>query len=174
MKALIARLRALLVALGMLLGMADVATAVTVDGDVTWKAKAIGGLMTINGEGGKVAGTVTVADGKASGELTCDVGAFKTGLDLRDTHLHEKYLGTGKATLKLDAVGVSAADFDWTGQLTIKGETKPVKGKARVKGEDLWAQFEVSLPDYPAIGAPAWENVAVDKLVVVTVKAKAK
>lgn len=177
MRALIAYLRALLAALGMLLGMAEAATAapLKVSGDVTWKVKTVAGLMTVHGEGGKVAGSVDVgADGKASGELTCDVGAFSTGIPLRDTHLHEKYLGTGKATLKLDPVQATADDFAWTGQLTIKGETKPAKGTARLKGDDLWAEFEVSLPDYPAIGAPAWEGIAVDKTVTVTVSAKAK
>lgn len=174
---LLGYLKGLLAAILMILGIAEVATAapMKVTGDVTWKAKAIAGLMTIAGEGGKVDGTVEVgADGKAAGELVCDVGAFKTGIDLRDKHLHEKYLGSGKAMLKLDSVKATAEDFDWTGQLTIKGETKPVKGKGRLKGDDLWAKFDVKLTDYPAIGAPAWEDVAVADLVVVVVNAKAK
>jgi len=144
-----------------------------VTGKVSWIAASSAGIVKIKGDGGIVVGTIDVGDdGKARGVLTVNTANFRTGNDLRDEHMHTKYLGTGLATLKLDPVKPSKDDFAWSGQLTIKDDTRPVRGKATLKGDDLWAEFDVSITDFPSIGVPEWQGVSVTKNVTITVKAK--
>ncbi len=144
-------------------------------GTVEWSAANALGTVKIKGTGGVPTGGVELVDGKASGTFECILATFDTGIALRNEHLRDKYLEVGKhpkAALTLDPAAIGTGDFDWSGKLTLKGETKPVKGKARLKGDDLWAEFVVNLDDFPAIGAPTWQGVVVDKDVTVTVKAK--
>lgn len=145
-----------------------------VQGTVEWNARSTLGIVNIHGTRGAIAGKVEVAaDGTATGTFNCDLTPTTTDNDLRDEHLHTKYLETKKwptATLVLDPVKVGDK-FDWKGQLTIKGETKPVAGTAWLKGDELKAEFQVSLAAYPAIGVPEWKGVTVAKEVDVTVKA---
>jgi hypothetical protein len=145
------------------------ALADTVEGDVKFEAVSTSGLVKINGTGGKVTGD-------PSKSLEVELAPFDTGNNLRNEHMRDKYLEVGKfpkATLKLDAV-TAAPEFNWTGLLTIKGETKPVKGKAKLEGDKLWAEFTISLEAFPAIGVPSWLGVTVAKDVTVTVIGKVK
>jgi polyisoprenoid-binding protein YceI len=151
-------------------------TVELVDGSVEWLAVSTLGVVKIHGTGGKASGKIDITGGKATGTIDCELAPFKTDNDTRDGHLHEKYLESAKwpkATLELDPAS-AAAEFEWSGKLTVKGETKPVKGKARYTPPDLWAEFKVDLKDFPAIGAPEWKGVHVANEVTVTVKAKTK
>lgn len=144
-------------------------------GSVEWTASSTAGLVKIKGKGGVPTGSVQVADGKASGVFECELSAFDTGIGERNDHMRDKYLDVKnhpKAKLELDPVAVSDKDFDWTGKLTLKGETKPVNGKGRVKGDALWAEFVISLADYPAVGVPSFKDITVAKDVTIVVKAK--
>lgn len=146
-----------------------------VSGTVEWKAQSTLGLVKIMGTRGAVSGKVVLApDGTASGTLDCDLTPMTTANDLRDEHMHTKYLDTKKwptATLKLDPV-VAKDKFDWSGQLTLKGETKNVHGTAWLTGDDLRAEFSIKLADFPAVGVPAWKDITVAGDVTVEVKAK--
>lgn len=144
-------------------------------GTVTWHAMDSLGITNIDGEGGKVTGTVTKDAGKVSGTFDCVLSDFKTGIDLRDHHMKEKYLQTDKypkATLKLDPVA-DAGDVDWTGTLTLKDVTKPVKGKAHIAGGTVAATFTIATDDFN-IGSPNFAGVQFGKTVEITVKAEAK
>jgi polyisoprenoid-binding protein YceI len=148
------------------------AFAKTVTGEASFQAKATPGFMSINGTGAKVACKVDVKDGKASGECQTDLTGLTTGIELRDSHMKEKYLETAKypsAKLTLKDWPVTEADSPFEGQLTIKDETKPVKGVAHVAGGKLHAAFQVTFADYPHIGAPEFKGIAVGKTADVTV-----
>lgn len=159
--------------LAFLVLFAPVASAVTLkNGKVEWTAVGNPGVVKITGQEGVLTGTIVVAGGLASGTFEVELAGFKTGIDLRDEHLKTKYLEVAKypkAKLVMDPVATSTADFDWKGQLTLKGNTKPVKGKARVDGGKLWATFDVVLSDYPEIGLPTWLGITVAKEVTVVV-----
>lgn len=143
-------------------------TVQKVEGTVRFAAKGNPGFLRIDGEGGKVQGSVTEDAGNTTGELTVELKDFKTGISLRDEHMRDKYLEVAKfplATLKLKSV----TGETWTGDLTLKGVTKPVSGKVSA---DKIATFKVNLEEYP-IGVPSYLGVTVAKEVEVVVNLKA-
>ena len=142
----------------------------TVTGTASFETHAMAGMMTISGKGAPVTCKLDVKDGKASGTCEADLTALTTGLDMRDDHMKNKYLNVGqypKAMLGVKDAPVAGGSF--AGDLTVKGQTAPVSGTFQLTGNKVHATFPVAFADYPAIGAPAWKGVAVDKTVVVTV-----
>lgn len=121
------------------------------------------GFLKIRGEGGKLVGKATITDGKLSGAFEVALGDLKTGIDLRDEHMKEKYLEVAKfpkATLTIDSLVVANGEkeYDFNGKLTVKGVEKPVSGKLNLtlaadKAEGK-ASFKLQTGDYP-IGVPS-------------------
>jgi polyisoprenoid-binding protein YceI len=141
-------------------------------GTAEWQAVGSPGFLKINGKGGKVTGhAVEDSYGKVSGVFKVQLGEYTTGLETRDKHMKEKYLGTGEAVLSLAPVKATAAEFQFIGDLTIKGQTKPVTGTATLVGNKLTAKFKINVSDYPAIGNPEFAGVTMAKEVNVTVAA---
>jgi polyisoprenoid-binding protein YceI len=135
------------------------------------------GFLHINGESAKLGGTADWADGSISGNFTVALDGFVTGIDMRDEHMKAKYLETGKfpqatlAVAKVAAPGAGTVDF--TGDLTLKGVTKPVKGTltlkngpadGKVEGD---AAFALALTDFP-VGVPTYMGITVADKVDVT------
>lgn len=142
----------------------------TVKGTATFETHSMAGLNTITGTGAPVSCTVDVKDGKASGSCEADLSKLTTGMDLRDDHMKNKYLETGKfPTAKLVFADQPAAVGDFAGSLTLKGQTSAVKGSLKVDGTKLHAEFPVTFADFPAVGAPEFKGVGVDKTVLVKV-----
>ncbi len=158
--------------------LAQQAFSGTITGTANWQAVGNPGFLRINGEGASVAGDLTKdAAGKYQGVFKVKLADYTTGMALRDQHMKDKYLDVAKfpfATLKLDAVAVSEAEFPWVGTLEIKGETRPVKGTATFKAGKLNATFAVELKDYPAIGVPSHLGVTVADKVNVVVEGELK
>lgn len=149
---------------------------------VKWSADATPGFLRITGDNGVALGEVSVDQGKFAGELSVDVRAFKTHSayvpnaadDLRDQHMHEKYLESAKhptATLKLIKVILDQDQFE--GELTIKGVKSNVKGAVSLQGDNLKVIFKTSLANYP-IGAPSYKGLTVANEVEITVNADFK
>ncbi len=134
-------------------------------------------LLSFDGVGGKVDGQVsTAADGSYVGKLTVNLLPFKTGIDLRNEHLHKKYLQTDKfssASLVLKEGFKGSGKF--CGDLTIKDIKKPVCGVATVEdainGKRVKASFDAQLSDFGL--HPMEAKVAVDDTVKVTIDALA-
>lgn len=163
-------MKSLILALG-ISACATLASAVPIEGTVEFLTEDTTGWITIKGTGGTI-------KGDTDKELIVDLATFDTKDKLRNEHMREKYLETAKfptATLKLDAPK-PGAKFAWSGLLTIKGQTKPVKGTATLVGSDLWAEFAIKLADFPAIGEPAWKDAKISLVqdVTITVRAKTK
>ena len=138
--------------------------------------EAILGVVSIPGEGGKVSGSAKVEKGMISGTFEVDVSKMETGLSLRDSHMHEKYMQTKKypkVKLVLDPVKLQEK-MDFSGKLTVKNQTKPVKGKAVYKNNIVKAEFNVSLKQYPAIGVPSYADVAMADKVEVKIEFEVK
>lgn len=53
-------------------------------------------MIRIKGEGPKPEGNLSISDGNVSGKLLLALDKLKTGIDLRDTHMKDKYLETKK------------------------------------------------------------------------------
>lgn len=165
------------------IGVAAEATTWTLKPDespVTFVATGKPGFLKIRGEGARAEGVATIEGGKLTGAFDVSVASFKTGINLRDEHMHGKYLESEKfktAHLVIDPLSVDSGngekDYDFTGKLTLKGVEKPIAGKltlaladASAKGK---ASFEVKLSDFP-VGVPSHLGVSVAETVQVDVQ----
>lgn len=148
--------------------------AATFTGHAKFTAETAKGLgPTIKSSGCQVTGDTT------TGVFTVQLDTCKDEVfSMRDRHTKEKYLETAKfptATLKLSPLPASTSgSFDWQGTLELKGRSAPVAGKASLAGDKLSATFQVNVDSYPEVGAPAWQGVAMDKQVQVTVEGVVK
>jgi polyisoprenoid-binding protein YceI len=91
------------------------------------------GLSTVHGHFGKVEGTIVYDDKditKSTVTATIDVASVNTGMDARDTHLKTPdFFDVGKfptATFVSTGVAKSGSGLTVTGNLTLRGVTKPV------------------------------------------------
>jgi polyisoprenoid-binding protein YceI len=131
-------------------------------------------LLKINGTGGKLVGQIEIDGGKISGEFKVYLNALSTGVDLRDKHMKEKYLETGKfpeATFTISKINLpndfvaqkklfSKVPFE--GKMKIKGSEKDIQGLADVdsSGANIVAKtefksqlstFQIEIPSYLGI-----------------------
>lgn len=137
------------------------------------------GFLKIRGEGAGLAGTIKLMDDHVTGELTATLTPLKTGIGLRDEHMHEKYLETGKyptATLTLTTVKIEGSNgpCSFEGTLTIKNTGKPVTGSCEAEGVGtatmkVAANTEIKMADYP-IGVPSHLGITVAETVTVAAK----
>lgn len=119
-------------------------------------------LETIHGVTHRVAGSVRVdaAGTTATGRLVVRVADLRTGIDLRDEHLRsDQWLDAQRfPTITLDLTSATedegGATWTWTGNLTIKGQTRAVGGKARIRAIPVEAG--------KALGAGEWVRVRTD------------
>lgn len=129
-------------------------------GDITFIAKATPGFLTIEGTKGKVTGQLQKNGTKITGELRTKLDDFTTGMDLRDSHMKEKYVETAKypeAVLKLTSFevndkGEANEGTPFKGSLLFHGVEKPVEGTASVvkdgSGYKITADFAISLKNF--------------------------
>jgi polyisoprenoid-binding protein YceI len=159
------------------------ATQWTVDtaaSKVDFVAEGNPGFLKIEGTGAQLSGDVVLAPtGDYLGLLTVSLKPVKTGIGLRDEHMHGKYLETTKyptATLKLKE-GLKGTGGKFCGTLTVKAKAKDVCGEATVAdvggAKHVKASFTLNIADFP-IGVPSHLGVTVAETVGVTVEAVAK
>lgn len=126
-------------------------------------------FLKIKGEGARPTGHLAKTGPGLQGELRIPLNDLGTGIALRDEHMKEKYLETGKypeAVLKLESVKSSAPNLDgdavgtFEGALTLHGQTKPVTGPFEKKGSTVKASFSIKLSDF-AIGVPKYAGITV-------------
>ncbi len=138
--------------------------AKTFTGTATFTAQGNPGLITIAGTGVPVTGdTVT-------GTFVAQLSGIKTGINLRDTHLKDKYLEVKKFPTAELMIAPPAQPGPWSGVLTLKGVARPVLGTATFDGKHLKAEFTIDVSQYPGIGVPSWLGVTVAKDIAVTVE----
>jgi len=150
-------------------------------GKIEFKTKGWPSLITIKGEGTGVTGALTETDGKVSGDLTFELKTLKTGIDLRDNHMKDKYLEVGKyptAKLKLTNISVPqglSGDLKIKGLLELHGQSKEVaiSGKLEQDGETLKLKGEIpiTLTDFK-IPIPNYKGITVAELVTVSFSSK--
>ncbi len=108
--------------------------------DVTFSAKHMM-VTTVRGKFGDVSGEVKAdANDPASarGEIRIAVASLHTGSEFRDNHLPAAdffdVANHPTATLRITDVKVRGDEFDVTGDLTIRGITRPIMLKAELLG----------------------------------------
>ena len=127
-------------------------------------------------------GKLDVSDSAVTGTATYHLDALDTGIELRNSHMKEKYLETKKhptATLKITELKLPAASdgkvkaeaVPFTGSLTLHGVEKSVKGKCDVDktatNANLTFTWELQTADY-GIEVPSYLGIKVTDAVKVT------
>lgn len=137
----------------------------------------VGQFLSFTGEGGSVKGKLSIDKDRVTGEMTVNLKDFKTGIGKRDEHMGGE-LNTKKypeAKLKLLEASAKDGDHKFKGELTLKGQTKPIEGKYTLVTEGdkkkVRAEFTVDMTKYGL--KPAHEEITVGSNVKVTVDAVA-
>ncbi len=150
------------------------ATWTFVDSTVTFHGRAA--LVSVDGEKSTVVGSLVETTKGLEGVLVVDLKPFKTDNELRDSHLHQKYLETTKypaAKLALkDVAFKDGAAAPWCGELTVKVDTQHVCGHYTLVGSNLEAEFTLDLAKIPSLGIPAWAGATMSDTVTVKIVAK--
>ena len=147
-------------------------------GDVNFTAKGFPAFITIAGKTNNIMGTLSKKDGNLSGSFSIDLSTLKTGMDLRDDHMKNKYLLVGKypkATLTLPSFKPQASG-SVQAELQLKDVKKPIKidytlvnsgGSIAIK-----TNFELLLNDFN-VGIPSFQGITVAKTIKLSVAFKA-
>jgi len=133
-----------------------------------------------------ISGSVGVAPGTPAtlaGELNVDLSTLDTGIELRNTHLRDKYLEIGRgaefatavlSAVRLDKAGTSTfrGQTPFAGTLLLHGVRRPVAGQAEIRSEGsdvrVLASFPLHIDDY-GIAAPRYLGVGVKNEVQVKI-----
>lgn len=164
-------------------------------GGVEFQAVGKPSLLRINGKGTPPKGEFTVggdnasgtkgSDGKiVTGEITFDLATLDTGIEMRNSHMKEKYLEVGRfpqAKLKLTEVVLPSSwstnqpevkDTAFKGLLTLHGIEKPVSGTFSASkngaGIGIDAKFTTKITDF-GIEIPKYLGITVAEEVNVRV-----
>jgi polyisoprenoid-binding protein YceI len=171
------------------------ASSVTFDpakGSVKFVAVGHPRAVQIEGKSSGFSGTLAIASegksNKASGDLTFDLDSLTTGISMRDHHMKEKYLETGKfksaklsfkdllvpAELLSSEKGkdkASVKDMAFKGTLNLHGVDKEITGKADVAQDGtkitVNATFTIKLSDFK-IDIPTYLGITVADEVNIT------
>lgn len=133
--------------------------------------------LKISGLGAGPQGTLQVTSSGetllVTGELTVDLDSFDTGISLRDQHMKEKYLETGKnrySVLKFQNAPVPQKVLDGHGSanlpavLRLHGVEKPVEVQTQFQKEGTAikavSQFQLKISDF-GIPIPSFSGITV-------------
>lgn len=135
-------------------------------------------MLRIHGNGPRPSGALTLEKSLVSGTLTVPLSGLDTGIEMRDRHMKERYLETGKfpeATLILKELNVdtsSANDQNFNALLSLHGQQKPITGKIKLKDQTdafaVDARFDLKLSDFN-IDIPSYAGIKVADSVAVNV-----
>jgi polyisoprenoid-binding protein YceI len=140
------------------------------------RSKSIWGLAPVKGVFGQVAGHGTVSPaGEVSGTITVDAGSIETKNATRDKHLRSADFFQAEKfphiTFSVDRMQSSSEGVTVIGQLTVRGQTRPVTFPARVSvvgsGEvRLDAEVRVNRADF-GLTWNQWGAVSMKNTIIV-------
>jgi hypothetical protein len=145
---------------------------------VEWVAVGNPGFLKIESKNGTLTGTMSVEDGTITGSFHTSVKDFKTGIRLRDNHMHDKYLESKKypeAIFILDPVKVSST-FKGKGTMNFHGVEKNITWDCQAGKADglrkiscvsaiILTDFNVEVPSY--LGVTVAKDVKVKVTLVI-------
>lgn len=148
-------------------------------GRITFLAKGKPALISIKGEGEGAKATLKEKDQMLSGDISFQLKSLKTGIELRDDHLKNKYLEVDKyptATLKISDLKLPSNlenGFTFKGTLNLHGVDQPVEGNASVVADSnshkLSSDFKIKLSQFK-IEIPSFKGITVAEEVLVKVE----
>ena len=142
-------------------------------------------LLKIHGEGAGPKGELTIKDNVVEGQLEVDLTTFKTGVDMRDDHMKNKYLEVAKFPkailtvkgLKMPPTDQLPKEVPFEGTLSLHGETQAIKdGKVQLakSGDKITftAKFQTNITGHK-IDIPSYAGVRVAETIDVEVQSEA-
>lgn len=150
-------------------------------GDVKFTATGKPGFLKIKGESKKkgLEGELNIEKTQASGKFTLDLSVLDTGIDLRNSHMKEKYLEVQKfpkAVIVINPIALSSDGIksdikkEFTGKLTLHDVTRDIKGTFQFENklQTAKAQFTIKVSDFK-IDVPKYLGITVSESVDVEV-----
>lgn len=147
-------------------------------GQVTFLAKGKPALILIKGEGEGISSTLMESNGSLKGEIHFNLASLKTGIELRDKHLKDKYLEVEKypvARLTIEELKLPnnlSDPFEFNLPLQLHGITKNISGNIQLEGEGypqkLVADFKIKLSLFQ-IDIPSFKGLTVAEDVQINV-----
>lgn len=148
-------------------------------GKLTFEAVGRPAMIKIKGESAAPLALLSLENEKASLEANLDLEILKTGIDLRDEHMKEKYLEVKKfpkAKLTISSLPIPAgwekaptniSGQKFNGTLSLHGKEIPVEGTFSLNDKKLAdAEFKIKLTDF-AIEIPSYLGITVADLVTI-------
>ncbi len=112
-----------------------------------------------------VKGTYELNPNDLSGHFEVSLKNLDTGINMRNQHMHEKYLQTEKFPLVVLDISTTkykmGEEASFTGFIQLHGVKKPITGKTTVNDNKLSLDFFVKLSDF---------NIEVPKFMGITMK----
>ncbi len=137
-------------------------------GEVEFTAKGFPTFITISGKSQNVSGELGLVGKKAQGKFKLPLNTLKTGMDLRDEHMTQKYLEVGKfpeATLTLNEFDLRDSG-EVQGLLKLHNVEKPIRityeSELTETGIIIKTEFSLQLSDY-GIDIPSFQGITVAK-----------
>lgn len=137
-------------------------------GLVEFKARGFPTFITISGKSTKLSGMLSINEGKAEGSFKLPLASLKTGMDLRDEHMTEKYLEVEKfPEAKVTLMPFELKDSGKVmGTLTLHKVTKEIPLEYTTVKSDtgikVSTKFKIELSDYN-IQIPSFQGITVAK-----------
>ncbi|MBI1859944.1 MAG: YceI family protein [Deltaproteobacteria bacterium] len=156
----------------LLLRLALAETYNVTDSKVSFLAVGKPAMVKIRGEGKCLSGTFKLSGKEMLISADCDLNKLSTGIDMRDGHMKEKYLETGKPGYALAHFEGSVLYKDgknpFQGKMKLHGEERPITGEVTVKGTNMVFEWKSKVSDHK-IAIPEYLGVKVADEVTVTV-----
>lgn len=148
-------------------------------GEVEFTAKGFPSFITIKGKGKGISGVIEMEGNLLkSGKIQFPLKTLKTGMDLRDEHMHDKYLETKKYPMAILTLPQVTLEKSGTieGSLKLHNVSKKVSidyEAASTSPLMTKASFSIVLGDF-GIDIPSFQGITVAKDIKINVDLKAK
>lgn len=137
-------------------------------GEVEFTAKGFPTFITISGKSQNVSGELGLSKKRAKGKFKLPLNTLKTGMDLRDEHMTQKYLEVSKypeATLTLNEFDLEESG-EVQGLLKLHNVERPIQityeSELTDSGITVKTEFSLQLSDY-GIDIPSFQGITVAK-----------
>lgn len=159
-------------------------------GRVVFTATGWPGSLRVEGRGAAPEGDVVAANGNVSGRVVFDLETLRTGIELRDRHMREKYLQTSvhrhsELTLQtllipLETAGATTFELEkvpFAGLLRLHGVQQAITGTADLTRRDsrvsVVASFSIETRTF-GIQAPSFAGITLGERIRVRVSLDAE
>jgi polyisoprenoid-binding protein YceI len=149
-------------------------------GQITFLAKGKPALISIKGEGAGASAQLLEKDSMLNGVVSFQLDTLKTGIELRDDHLKNKYLEVEKfptATLTFSNFKIPddlTSEIPFNGILNLHGIDQPIQGLVTInkesKQQKLKADFKIKLSQFK-IEIPSFKGITVAEDVQIKIEA---